>query len=124
MKQETMTPSQYLAYKPKKKGKYGSERTEVDGIKFHSHKEARRYGVLRIRELAGEITDLELQPKFTITINGKKIFDYFADFRFKIVATGETVVEDVKSPATRKKESYRIKKKAVEAQYSITIIES
>lgn len=121
---EVWTPAQYLAYlaKPKKRSKYGSRKHEVDGIQFHSKKEAARYGIIRIMELAGEITDLELQPVFLIQIEGKKIAKYFADFRYR--KDGKVVIEDVKSPATRLKASYRLKKKLVEAQFSITILET
>jgi hypothetical protein len=121
---ETMSPEQYLAYlaKPKKRSKYGSEKTEVDGKSFHSKKEAKRYGILRIMELAGEITDLELQPEFLIEVKGKKVAKYSADFRYR--KDGKTVVEDVKSKATRLKANYRLKKKCVEAQYGIEIIET
>lgn len=122
---ETWTPEQYqafLATPPKKRSKYGSRKHEVDGIEFHSEKEARHYGQLKIRLLAGEITNLELQPTFEITIGGKKVFKYIADFRYLV--DGVPIVVDVKSPATRKKETYRLKKKAVEAQYGIKIIEA
>jgi hypothetical protein len=123
MSRETWSPEQYRAYKPKKKAKYYSLKAEVDGHTFHSRKEAKRYGELRAREMAGEIKDLELQPVFSIYINGVKIFDYYADFKYRDVSTGWKVIEDVKSPATRKKEVYRIKKKAIEAAYGIEIIE-
>jgi hypothetical protein len=124
MSKEIWTPERYRSYKPKKKAKYRSLPAEVDGHTFHSRKEAKRYGQLRIRQLAGEITDLELQPQYMIKIEGVKICDYFADFRYKVVATEQEVVEDVKSPATRKKEVYRLKKKMVEALFKIVIIES
>lgn len=124
MSQQVWTPEQYRSYlsQPKKRSKYGSQETEVDNIKFHSKKEAKRYGVLRIMELAGEITDLELQPEFLIEVKGKKVAMYKADFRYKEKEMAK--IEDVKSPATRKKESYRLKKKLVEAQYGIEIIET
>ncbi len=42
--------------------KYRAQPTIVDGIRFHSKGEARRYQELRLLERAGEITNLELQP--------------------------------------------------------------
>ena len=42
--------------------KYGNRFTIVDGIRFDSRAEADRYRVLRLRERAGEISELELQP--------------------------------------------------------------
>ena len=104
--------------------KYGNIKTFVDGIKFDSKKEAARYEHLKLLVGAkGGIRDLELQPRFTIRINDKHICHYYADFRYVDSVTGKTIVEDVKSPATAKKDIYRLKKKLVEAVYGITIIE-
>ena len=121
MRQDTMTHEQYRAYlaNPKKKAKYRSITSEVDGHKFHSRKEAKRYGELTILQLAGEITDLELQPEFQIRMEGKKIAKYFADFRYK--KNGETIIEDVKG---FKNSLYKLKKRLVEIQYCIEIIET
>tara|TARA_X000001388_G_scaffold67229_1_gene54460 strand:+ start:1564 stop:1905 length:342 start_codon:yes stop_codon:yes gene_type:complete len=101
--------------------KYKAIRTEVDGIMFHSKKEAKRYSELKLLEKAGEISQLELQPKFIIQIEGIKICNYIADFRYidkKAQGTngqmGTTVVEDVKGVLTP---VYRLKKKLVEALY-------
>ena len=41
--------------------KYSARPTEVDGIRFDSKAEARRYTELRTLEKAGEISHLELQ---------------------------------------------------------------
>lgn len=121
-----MTPEEYRAYlaQPKKREKYGSLTAEVDGHKFHSRKEAKRFGQLTILQLAGEISDLELQPEFQISMGPKKIAKYFADFRYRYVKDGRQVIEDVKSKSTRLKASYRLKKKLVEAQYGIIITET
>lgn len=95
--------------------KYGNKKTELDGITFDSRKEARRYAELKLLEMAGEISDLELQKPFILqpgfVHEGKKIqpIKYIADFCYK--DHGETVVEDVKSPATRKDKVYQLKKK-------------
>lgn len=69
---------------------------------------------------AGQISNLELQPKFPIVINGIHCFNYFGDFRF--MQDGKSVIEDVKSPAT-KTPVYRLKKRCVEAFYGIQITE-
>lgn len=121
---ESWTPEQYRQHiaNPKKRAKYGSKKVAVDNVTFHSLKEAKRYGELWVLQSAGEITDLELQPTFQIEMAGKKIAKYSADFRY--VKNGEVLIEDVKSKATRLKASYRLKKKLVEAQYSITILET
>lgn len=46
--------------------KYLNKFTEVDGIKFSSKKEAKRYSELKIMENAGIISDLKLQVKFVL----------------------------------------------------------
>ena len=101
--------------------KYGAIKTEIDGIIFDSRKESRRYSELKLLEYKGDITELELQPKYPCVVNGKKVCVYVADFRY--VENGQTVVEDAKSEATRKNSAYRIKKKLTEAIYNIAIVE-
>jgi hypothetical protein len=94
------------------KNKYRAVKTEVDGIMFDSKREAARYMELVLLERAGEISRLELQPKYDCVVNGKKICTYKADFRY-FNANG-SVVEDVKGMKTP---VYRLKKKLVEALY-------
>ena len=99
--------------------KYRAVRTTVDGIAFASRAEARRYKELRLLERAGEISRLELQPVFPVTINGALICKYVADFVY--FADGARVVEDVKGMVTP---VYRLKKKLVEALYpGVKIVE-
>lgn len=101
------------------KNKYRAIKTEVDGITFDSKREAARYMELVLLERAGEISRLELQPKYDCVVNGKKICTYKADFRY-FDANG-SVVEDVKGMKTP---VYRLKKKLVEALYpGVTIQE-
>lgn len=88
--------------------KYHAKRTEVDGITFASRKEALRYCELKIAEKAGFIRNLELQPKFPLLVNGKKIGTYIADFSY--IENGNCITEDVKGIKTP---VYRIKKKLV-----------
>lgn len=61
---------------------------------FASQKEAKRYDGLQILELSGQISDLTLQPRFPIIVNGVKICTYIADFRY--VEEGKEIVEDAK----------------------------
>ena len=98
--------------------KYGAIRTEVDGFVFASKREAHRYSELKLAERNGDISGLELQPNFPLIINGKKVATYIADFRY--TERGQVVVEDSKGFRTA---VYRLKKKIVEAQYGIEIIE-
>lgn len=94
-----------------KRSKYGSRITEVDGVKFSSKKEAEYYGNLRLLERAGKIALLRRQVPFQCWQNGKLVFTYFADACFLDLKTCRMVVADVKSPPTRRKETYRLKRR-------------
>ena len=111
-----------------RRNKYGAKREVVDGIKFASRREARRYRELKILSDAGLITELELQPKFKLGPdeapylirsagypNGRRAV-YLADFRYR--HEGELVIEDVKGVDTPLS---RLKRAIVEAQYSVVI---
>jgi hypothetical protein len=100
--------------------KYRNVKTIVDGITFHSKKEAARYNVLKILNNAGEIAYLELQPRYNIVIKSVKICAYVADFRYKD-KYGNLYVEDVKGVKTS---AYQIKKKLIKAIYNIDILET
>src|SRR5215468_7020596 len=102
--------------------KYHNRKTEYMGIQFDSHKEADRYRELELLERAGLIRSIELQPRYDLIVNGHKLGFYRADFRYKEVATGAVVTEDVKSPAT-KTPVYQLKKKLAKALYGIEVIE-
>lgn len=82
--------------------------------------EARHYSELKLREHAGEIVNLELQPKFECIVNGKKICTYIADFRYELTGSGFQETVDVKGMKTT---VYKLKKKLVEALFDITIME-
>ena len=103
-----------------RRGKYNAIKTEVDGIKFHSRKEAVRYQELKFLEMAGEIGYLKLQPAYPCIVNGVKICDYYADFEYITTADTMTHTEDVKGYKT---DVYKLKKKLVEAIYKIKIEE-
>lgn len=99
------------------KNKYRNEPVWIDGIKFQSRAEGRRYSELKLLERAGEISHLELQPPFKFTERGRTIFTYKGDFQYRDVKTGDLVLEDVKSPASSTNSTYRLKKKLIEARY-------
>ena len=103
-----------------RRGKYNAKRTEVDGVVFDSQKEARRYSQLKLMERAGEIEDLELQPRFDFVLNGYKIGFYKADFRYVRKSDGVPVIEDVKGYKT---DVYRLKKRMVAAFFGREITE-
>ena len=92
--------------------KYKAKPITIDGIRFASQKEGRRYQELRILERAGEIKNLELQPRYDITINGIYCGHYKADFRF--FSKKGVEVWDVKGLPTP---LYKFKKRIVEALY-------
>ena len=101
-----------------KNSKYNNAKTVVDGIEFDSEKESIRYAELKMLEKAGAIQDLKFQVPFILQPafykNGKRIqaIKYVADFTY--TKDGETVIEDVKSDATRKNKVYQLKKKMME----------
>lgn len=103
--------------------KYRNQPTTIDGIWYASREEAAYCHSLRLRERAGEIHNLVLQPPFPIVVNGIKVAIYYADAAFDDPAFPTRHIIDVKSPATSKDKTYRLKKKIVEAQYSIKIVE-
>jgi hypothetical protein len=102
--------------------KYNNRKTEYNGFQFDSKKEESRYRELLLLERAGEIRGIELQPRYDLVVNGHKLGFYRGDFRYKEVATGRSVLEDVKSPVT-KTAVYQLKKKLVKALYGVEIME-
>lgn len=125
--------TRHLTGLPGRGNKYRAQPVTVDGIRFDSGKEATRYQELRARALAGEISGLELQPRFPLhvvdlsrTVAPLVVVHYCgsftADFKYVDNATGLTIIEDTKSGPT-KTEAYRLRKKLVEAIHGITIRE-
>ena len=107
--------------------KYRNAPTERAGIRFDGRKEARRYDELMVMLRAGIISDLRLQPQFTlqesyITESGERIraIRYTADFSYHF--GNKLVVEDVKSKPTRTKEYLR-NKKFMRSKFGIDIQE-
>ena len=101
-----------------KRLKFRNVPTVVDGKRFASKKEARRYAELRLCEKAGEIKGLELQPSYPLDFNGYHICTYRGDFRYRDGAA--LVVEDAKGVKT---DAYKIKKKLMLAIYGIDVKE-
>ena len=94
-----------------KRSKYSNKKCEVDGIKFDSRAEARRWSQLLFMQEQGEICALERQVVYVlapgVVINGRKAppLRYVADFVYE--RGDETVIEDVKGVITAE---YRIKR--------------
>lgn len=120
MTSDTLTADEYNELVDRaKRSKYGNRKTKVDGITFDSAAEARRYADLVLMEKAGEITDLELQPRYPLLVNGEKVGTYVADFAYRDAA-GVLVVEDVKGMRTRE---YIMKAKLMRAVHGIEVQE-
>jgi hypothetical protein len=100
--------------------KYRNKPTMVDEILFDSVAEAKRYNELKFFQAAGQISNLELQPKFPLEVNGALVCTYIADFSY--MSHGYRVIEDVKSNAT-KTPQYRIKVKLLKALTGIVVLE-
>ena len=107
----------------------------MNGVTYDSRKEYRRFCELSLLQRAGAITDLQRQVRFELIpaqyveyptgefykrgekkgqpkvkrVCVEKSVCYYADAVY--YENGKMIVEDTKSPATRKKESYIIKRK-------------
>jgi hypothetical protein len=98
------------------KNKYNAIKIEVDGIKFDSRAEARRYRDLTILQGAGKISDLETHKKFDLighvfnrdANKMEKGVSYICDFFYYDKEVEAYVIEDVKGVKTA---AYKIKKK-------------
>ena len=110
--------------------KYKSTPTVVDGIKFSSKLESKRYEYLKELERENKISNLELQPAYLLQESFRKegeLFrkvEYVADFRYYDNENKKEVVEDVKSFITEKDGVFRIKRKLYEYRYptKLTIV--
>lgn len=117
--------------KPGKGPKYRNIETTVDGIRFASQKEARRFSYLKELENSGEISDLRLQVNFTLQegytkTDGERVrpIVYKADFTYKKRDENGRhtlyIVEDVKTKGTRT-EKYKIKRKLFMEKFQMEI---
>ena len=97
-----------------RRNKFGAKRTEVNGILFHSKKEAARYAELKLLEMAGSIEDLELQVSFDIKVLGNKICRYISDFLYYDNDIEAVVIEDVKGVQT---DVFKLKWKLMKVLY-------
>ncbi|MFG6660071.1 DUF1064 domain-containing protein [Sulfitobacter sp. 915] len=105
----------------------GTKAVVVQGIKFHSQREANRFGELRHLERAGIIEDLRLQVPFELhgrdgpilTPTGR-VMIYKADFVYFDKRINAEVVEDSKGHPT---ETF-IMKKAILAAQGVEVVET
>ena len=101
-----------VAAKARARSKFGNKWTEVDGIKFQSKLEAKRWGELKLLQKAGTIRNLERQRRFELTVGDVPIGIYIADFSY--FERGKPVVEETKGYWT---DLAKWKRKHFEAEY-------
>lgn len=103
-----------------RRSKYGNKKVEADGLTFDSQSEYMHYCTLRLLERAGEITDLQVHPryllqdKFRYRGKSERAIYYEGDFEYVDVASGKRVVVDVKGART---EVFKLKRKLFLAKY-------
>lgn len=104
-----------IGTKPKAKRKYRNEPVVIDGIKFDSKAEGKRWCELVQLEKAGVIYNLRRQVWHELkSVNGAVACRYRSDFDYFDTSTGEPVTEDVKGIETR---DFRLKAKLFRDQY-------
>jgi hypothetical protein len=99
-----------------KRNKYRNRPTIVDGVRFDSAGEAKRWGELCLLQRAKMITGLDRQVTFKLGCNGVHICKYIADFVYD--ENGERVVEDFKGHVTPE---FRLKAKLFQANFGFSI---
>lgn len=107
-------------YQHPRQNKYRARKTEIDGIKFPSQKEANKYCELKLLKRAGVIKDFELQPEFELQPKFKDAeghsyqpIKYRADFRV-IYPDGREEIIDTKGYRTKE---YILKQKMLLFRY-------
>lgn len=98
--------------------KYRNQPTRVNGIRFDSKREAKRWSELLLLEMAGRIANLRRQIRFRLNVLGVEVCQYVADFVY--IEAGQMIVEDVKGFRTP---VYRLKAKLMKAIHGIEIRE-
>ena len=110
--------------------KFKSKKVMVNGIKFDSQREAKRYAELLLLQKAGKIAGLTLQVPFVLAhpvkFAGEKrtkpAIRYYADFVYTDVDQAKIVVEDVKSPVTAKLAAFQMKRHLMLSVHGIDMV--
>ena len=97
--------------------KYRNEPVVVQGIRFASKKEARRYAELLLLAGAGEIAGLRLQVVYPLVVNGQTVARYICDFEYH-TKDGRKITEDTKGVPTP---LFKLKQKLMRACYGIDV---
>ena len=93
--------------------KFNNVPTVIEGIRFDSKKEARRWVELLALQRAGKLSALRRQVRIPIRVNEIVVCRYVADFVY--VEAGQRIIEDVKSKITRMNPVYRLKRRMLAA---------
>ena len=99
--------------------KYKNVPVVVDSIRFASQREAKRYGQLKMLQMAKEISDLSIQVPYELNPGGTFSYKYYADFEY-LTKDGDKVTEDVKGMKTN---VYKKKRALMLRVHGITIKE-
>src|SRR5262249_61502067 len=94
--------------------KFNAIKVEIDGIKFDSKAEARRYQDLK---LMPQVSNLRAHPRFPVFVQGVQVCTVVLDFAYRD-SLDRWHYEDVKGADTP---ISRLKRKMVEAEYSIKV---
>ncbi len=95
--------------------KFNAKPTELDGIRFSSKKEAKRYSELKLLQKSSEVLFFIRQVPFHLPANVRYVCDFMVFW-----TNGEVTIEDVKGMKT---DMYIVKKKILEDMYPIKITE-
>lgn len=125
-------------FKREKGQKYKNKKIEIDGIKFDSTKEGKRYLVLKQALYDGKIQDLKLQVKYELIPSIKEEYvehlktkdrvktrtlqlpiTYTCDFQY--MKDGELIIEDVKASPKMLPKEFVLKEKLMFWKYRIRI---
>ena len=101
--------------------KYRNVPTTVDGIRFQSKREARRWRELKLLERAGKISDLRRQVRYELVPkqDGERAVTYLSDFNYR--EGGKEICEDCKGMRTP---AYVIKRKLMLWLHKIKVRET
>ncbi|MDO5016552.1 MAG: DUF1064 domain-containing protein [Eubacteriales bacterium] len=100
--------SEQLPAQKEQRSKYGNVKTTVDGIRFDSRAEARRYEELKLLYKSGQISGFMRQVSIPLHVDR-----YIADF-LVVELDGTFWLEDVKGYET---DTFKKKKKEIEKLY-------
>ncbi|UIJ43709.1 DUF1064 domain-containing protein [Sphingomonas cannabina] len=119
-----------MSWGRKPRQKYGARTTDCGHGHMHaSAREAKRCHELHLLQRAGEIADLEREPRYFFEVNGRQLIHdngrravYTPDFRYRRCADGRLVVEDSKGMRVR---DWPLRKALFRACYpDIEVVES